>query len=77
MQPRIDLLSPALVTRVLDEAFQLMSEPGVKVLSNRAQILLKDAGAGIVYDSVPETEYNETEFKARSCLRAIRNGESA
>ncbi|HEY5983294.1 MAG TPA: trimethylamine methyltransferase family protein [Anaerolineales bacterium] len=47
MQPRIDLLSPALVTRVLDEAFQLMSEPGIKVLSNRAQILLKDAGAQV------------------------------
>ncbi len=30
------------------------------------------AGAGIVYDSVPETEYFETEHKARSCLRAIR-----
>jgi anthranilate synthase component 1 len=30
------------------------------------------AGAGIVYDSVPKTEYEETEHKARSCLRAIQ-----
>jgi len=29
-------------------------------------------GAGIVHDSVPKTEFDETEHKARSCLRAIR-----
>jgi len=29
-------------------------------------------GAGIVYDSVPKTEFEETEHKANSCLRAIR-----
>ncbi len=30
------------------------------------------AGGGIVHDSVPKTEFEETEHKARSCLRAIR-----
>jgi anthranilate synthase component 1 len=30
------------------------------------------AGAGIVYDSVAKTEYDETQAKANSCLRAIR-----
>jgi len=30
------------------------------------------AGAGIVYDSVPKTEFEETEHKARSCLKAVR-----
>lgn len=30
------------------------------------------AGAGIVYDSVPATEFHETQHKANSCLRAIR-----
>jgi len=30
------------------------------------------AGAGIVYDSVPKTEFEETEHKAKSCLQAIR-----
>jgi len=29
-------------------------------------------GAGIVHDSVPKTEFEETEHKATSCLRAIR-----
>ncbi len=29
-------------------------------------------GAGIVYDSVPKTEFEETQHKANSCLRAIR-----
>jgi anthranilate synthase component 1 len=30
------------------------------------------AGGGIVHDSVPITEFEETEHKAKSCLRAIR-----
>jgi anthranilate synthase component 1 len=30
------------------------------------------AGAGIVHDSVPQTEFEETQHKAGSCLRAIR-----
>jgi len=29
-------------------------------------------GAGVVHDSVPKTEFEETEHKANSCLRAIR-----
>ncbi|MHC4569653.1 MAG: anthranilate synthase component I family protein, partial [Planctomycetota bacterium] len=29
-------------------------------------------GAGIVHDSVPKTEFEETEHKANSCIRAIR-----
>jgi anthranilate synthase component 1 len=30
------------------------------------------SGAGIVYDSVPQTEFEETQNKANSCLRAIK-----
>ena len=30
------------------------------------------AGGGIVHDSVPKTEFEETEHKARSCLKAIK-----
>ncbi len=30
------------------------------------------AGGGIVYDSVPKTEFQETQHKAGSCLRAVR-----
>ena len=29
-------------------------------------------GAGIVHDSVPQTEFEETEHKAGSCMRALR-----
>jgi anthranilate/para-aminobenzoate synthase component I len=32
-------------------------------------------GAGIVYDSVPEREYDETLSKARALLRAIEQAE--
>lgn len=31
------------------------------------------AGGGIVYDSIPEEEYFETERKARACIEAIKN----
>ncbi|MGA2093140.1 MAG: anthranilate synthase component 1, partial [Sedimentisphaerales bacterium] len=31
-------------------------------------------GAGIVHDSVPKTEYEETEHKAGSCMRALARG---
>ncbi len=33
------------------------------------------AGAGIVYDSVPEKELEETENKAKALLRAVQLGE--
>lgn len=45
MQPRIDLLSSDLIARVLDEAFQLMMNPGIKVLSPSAREALESAGA--------------------------------
>jgi anthranilate synthase component 1 len=34
------------------------------------------AGCGIVYDSVPEREYEESMNKARALLKAIRQAES-
>ena len=34
------------------------------------------AGGGIVYDSVPEREYEETMNKARALLKAISQAES-
>ena len=45
-------------------------------------IVMKDgvahvqAGGGIVYDSVPEREYQETLNKARALLRAIEQAEA-
>jgi anthranilate synthase component 1 len=40
----------------------------MKLKNNKAYIR---AGAGIVYDSIPKKEFNETNKKAQACLRAI------
>ncbi len=47
MQPKLELLSNELVARVLDEAFQLMMLPGIKVQSPEARELLAQAGAQV------------------------------
>lgn len=47
MQNRFELLPAELVERVLDEAFQLLDSPGVKVLAPEARGLLAEAGATI------------------------------
>jgi trimethylamine--corrinoid protein Co-methyltransferase len=44
MQPKLEILSPNLVNQVLDEAFQLLMEPGIKVQSPEAKELLLAAG---------------------------------
>jgi len=44
----------------------------IRSLQVRDHIAYIRVGAGIVHDSVPKTEFEETEHKARSCLRAIR-----
>lgn len=45
MQPNIFLLTPDLIARILDEAFQLMMKPGIKVQSAEALRYLQSAGA--------------------------------
>lgn len=45
MQPKLELLTPVLVRRVLDEAFLLLRDHGVKVQSSEAVDLLVAAGA--------------------------------
>jgi trimethylamine--corrinoid protein Co-methyltransferase len=52
VQPRIELLSQDLIQRILDEAFQLMMNPGIKVLSASARELMASGGA--VIDSAAE-----------------------
>lgn len=47
MQTAIKLLSDDLVQRILDEAFQLMLDPGIKVQSQTARDLLESAGARV------------------------------
>jgi len=51
MQPKIKFLSDELIGQVLDEAFQLMVEPGIKVQSAAARQLLVEAGAIIEEDN--------------------------
>lgn len=55
MQPRIELLTDKLIRRVLDEAYQLLAEHGVKVQSQDARQLLASAGARI--DPAQEVAY--------------------
>jgi trimethylamine---corrinoid protein Co-methyltransferase len=47
MQPNLRLLSPELVERILDEAFQLLLKHGIKVQSAEARRLLREAGAQV------------------------------
>jgi anthranilate synthase component 1 len=44
----------------------------IRSLQVKDHIAYIRVGAGIVHDSVPKTEFEETEHKAGSCLRAIR-----
>jgi len=45
MQPQLRILSSDLVPRIIDEAFQLLLNPGVKVILQEARTLLAEAGA--------------------------------
>lgn len=45
MQPKLELLTYDLIARILDEAFQLLQKPGIKVQSAQARELLLAAGA--------------------------------
>jgi trimethylamine--corrinoid protein Co-methyltransferase len=47
MQPKLELLTPELIERVLGETFQLLMAPGVKVQSPEARTLLAEAGARV------------------------------
>jgi trimethylamine--corrinoid protein Co-methyltransferase len=47
MQPKLELLTPDLIARILDEAFQLLIKPGIKVQLPEARQLLADAGAQV------------------------------
>jgi trimethylamine--corrinoid protein Co-methyltransferase len=45
MQPKLELISQDLIDRILEEAFQLLVKPGIKVQSREARQLLLQAGA--------------------------------
>ena len=47
MRPKLQLLDSSLVSRILDEAFQLLASPGIKVEDPEAAALLSSAGASV------------------------------
>jgi trimethylamine--corrinoid protein Co-methyltransferase len=47
MQPRLSLLDNDLIARIIDEAYQLMLKPGIKVQNAEARKLLAEAGAQV------------------------------
>ncbi len=47
MQPKLSLLDEALIARIVEEAYQLMLKPGIKVQNAEARHLLAEAGAQV------------------------------
>ncbi len=47
MQPKLELISKEIVQQILDEAFQLLKDPGIKVQLPEARALLAAAGAQV------------------------------
>jgi trimethylamine--corrinoid protein Co-methyltransferase len=51
MQPKLTLLTDDLIERVIDEAYQLLLKPGIKVQNEEARNLLREAGAQVDEES--------------------------
>ncbi len=47
MQPKLELLSQELIERILDEAYQLLMSPGIKVQAPAVRQLLAEAGVAV------------------------------
>ena len=47
MQPKLSLLDDELIARIIEEAYQLMIKPGIKVQNAEARQLLAEAGAQV------------------------------
>lgn len=62
MQPKIELLTQDLIERILEEAFQLMMKPGIKVQYPEARELLGSAGCKV-------DETNEVVYIPESVVR--------
>jgi anthranilate synthase component 1 len=48
----------------------------IRTIAHKDGVAHIQAGGGVVYDSVPETEYQETLSKARATLQAIDQAEA-
>jgi trimethylamine--corrinoid protein Co-methyltransferase len=51
IRPKLEFLSPATVDRAIDEAYELLWDPGVRVHYDEALVLLGDAGADVNAES--------------------------
>jgi len=49
-QPKLDLLAPETVARVIDEAFELLWDPGIRVHADQALELLAQGGAEVDFE---------------------------
>lgn len=79
MQPKLTLLSDELVKQILDEAFQLLLDPGIKVQSATARELLEEAGGRVDHDNevahIPEKlVYQSLESAPHQFYLYDRNG---
>ena len=68
MQPILSVLTPELVSQIVEEAFQLLLEPGIKVKHPEARALLAEAGAAV--DEVREVARIPEEV-ARRALETV------
>ena len=64
MQPKLTLLSDEIIARILEEAYELLLKPGVKVQNAEARELLAAAGAKVD----PET-HGRAESRIKSSTR--------
>jgi trimethylamine:corrinoid methyltransferase-like protein len=72
--PHLQLLTPELRDRILDEAFTLLMTPGVRVPSAAACALLVEAGARVAGEvvHVPEAVVRVALVSAPSVMRCTR-----
>jgi len=68
MRPSLRLLSPDLISQIIDEAFQLLMNPGIKVQLKEARVILAEAGAQV--DDVREVVYIKEDI-VRKALETV------
>jgi trimethylamine--corrinoid protein Co-methyltransferase len=68
MQPKLRILSTELIPQIIDEAFQILMKPGIKVQLKEARYLLAEAGAQV--DEEKEVAHIPEEV-ARKALETV------
>ena len=65
MQPKLSLLDDQLIARIIDEAYQLMLKPGIKVQNAEARQLLEAAYADLSRMGLPEAQVLAEQMRER------------